>query len=241
MRQAIIKMTAEARYEDNKNPCQLARVCKEWNNVISVEKTKVGTPSWKIANGVTLKNQPIFEQLRNLKFTYSDPKSNKMAHQLEIPGDSNPFEHTFDLSKCGNAEKGGNSYGFGLYQRGIVITTSIERFFSRLEEKQDRHVILITTRFKILQQIESTAKQFDGIQDYRQGDFCIFVRWEGSKDLDIFDYLKSASTADISSKSLHDICKLMKAWWRSGVPRHWNNSHNQVSEEISKKFSFLWM
>jgi hypothetical protein len=32
---------------------------------------------------------------------------------------------------------------------------------------------------------------------------------------------------------------LTKAWWWSGVPRHWNNSHNQVSEEISKKISFF--
>ncbi|OJW54622.1 MAG: hypothetical protein BGO67_05175 [Alphaproteobacteria bacterium 41-28] len=112
LRSLIVKQAAYEQCLEEKNPVSLnktlvnlALVCKEWKGIIN-DDMQVGKLSWKAWNGVTPKNENIYQQFLNGILIYRpDPKSDKGKIELPIAALTNPLESTFDLSSCGDTGK----------------------------------------------------------------------------------------------------------------------------------------
>jgi len=106
LRRLIIREAAKERYVNEKNPCGLALVCREWSGVISDEKQIIGQPCWKASYGVTPKKESIYQQFLNGVLIYRpDPDSDNGRIELPIRTLANPLDGTFDLSNCGEVGK----------------------------------------------------------------------------------------------------------------------------------------
>ncbi len=201
---------------DNANPRDLGRVCKFWRSFFytneSIEKeedvrysgmTPLGQKLMRIRwyrsidpNGSydEVDDEALKTFLNGVLQYRPTPESDEGMVTLKISDLPNPFDGTFDLSKCGGAAK------------HLVITTNISEFFA---PHPDQEVIGFFPHFRAERIVASTPghpfKDIMGNWDKNLAPVGIFWRW-GRWPNTWFDYLTRSTIADISALNLYDNC-----------------------------------
>ncbi len=157
---------------------KLALLTKNWKNIAKTGM-QVNTPLWKILHGIeTPEDEAIFQIFSKAKLVYKpDQNSDKGKIELLFSEFANPFNDTFDLSKCGNA----NEY--------IRITTSPSAFLAVEDTYGNsfKTIVLIAPHFLInkYKYNSTTPKHFEQtLQNWNKAEvpFGIFYGSSASSD-----------------------------------------------------------
>lgn len=186
---------------ENKNPVNLALVCKKWREIVKKE-TEVNNPGWKAWHGV-IGHEDIYQTFLNGKLVYRpDPQSDEGMVTLSLSALKNPLEGTFDLSKCGDTGE------------GLSIATGYRK--GRKSENAEKVEVWLAPQFLIKKKVSATAKHFNPIMkawDAKTAPIGMFFTWGAWDNLGWYDYLTTESMEEVGSEDL------LKKYQKAGMLR----------------------
>ena len=181
----------------------------------------------KIARG----NEEIYERFLRGSLIYRPTGSDVGKIELPIADfltqGQNPFESTFDLSKCGNA---------AMY---LSISTGYRRAVK--PENSNKWEVFITPKFLIEAHKTTTAAHYTNISNATwSAPFAVIQNYGGWNNLGDYSYHVTLSDIDLNSKNLYEIPSVMErgsvqTLSASRLPFQWRTEESVVS---AKRFIF---